>query len=52
MQSLLWSLQALEARVVAQLPLYQNEMAEEKGVYQLESELEEIMAESLKLLVG
>ena len=52
MQSLLWSLQALKARVVAQLPLYQNEMAEEQGVYRLGNELEEIMAESLKLLVG
>ncbi len=52
MQSLLWSLQALEARVVAQLPLYQNEMTEEGGAYTLDNELEEVIAESLKLLVG
>ncbi|MEL6657748.1 MAG: NADPH-dependent FMN reductase [Bacteroidota bacterium] len=52
MQSLLWSLQALEARVVVQLPLYQNEIVEDQGVYRLGNELEEIIAESLKLLVG
>ena len=52
MQSLCWTLQALEARVVAQLPLYQNEIEEQDGKYLLDTEVEEILAESLRLLVG
>ncbi len=46
MQSLLWSLQALEARVVGQLPLYLSEM--EEGA--LGAEIKEMLREAIQLL--
>ena len=46
MQSLLWSLQALEARVVGQLPLFLSEM--EKG--EIGEEIKEVLREAMQLL--
>ncbi|WP_020536182.1 NADPH-dependent FMN reductase [Lewinella cohaerens] len=52
MQSLLWSLGALDARIVAELPLYQNEMEREGERLLLSADAEEMMGEALKLLEG
>ena len=50
MQSLLWSLQALDARIVAQLPLYQNELViDEKGQL-VWNDAAEMLAAALDLL--
>ena len=50
MQSLLWSLQALNATIVAQLPLYQNEIVFDKKGLLVESEMTEILKEAISLL--
>ncbi len=50
MQSLLWSLQALDARVVGQLPLYQTEIKIENGVLVGEQEILEVVREAIRLL--
>ena len=50
MQSLLWTLQALNANVVVSLPLYQNEIAYEvKGGF-IENEAKEMMMEAIQIL--
>lgn len=49
-QSLLWSLGALDARVVAELPLYQSEMNQENGLLLFSSDAKEMISEGLKLL--
>ena len=50
MQSLIWSLQALDANIVAQLPVYQNEMEfNEQGVL-LKGEQIELLKEAISLL--
>lgn len=50
MQSLLWSLTALDARIVGQLDLYQSAIQFENGVIQMEEESLEMLKESLVLL--
>ena len=50
MQSLIWSLQALEANVVAQLPLYQNELHFADKGNLLENEAVEMLREAILLL--
>jgi chromate reductase len=52
MQSLCWSLQALDAQIVVQLPLFQNEINFEKAHSLVESESVEMLKEAVKLLVG
>ena len=52
MQSLLWSLQALEANVVVQLPLYQNELTFGANGNILENESSEMLKEAIQLLIG
>ena len=47
MQSLLWSLQALDARVIAQLPLYQNEIQFDKEGKIIEGENSEMLKEAI-----
>ena len=51
-QSLTWSLGALDARIVAELPLYQNEMTSENGHLILSPDSKEMFAEALKLLIS
>ena len=50
MKSLLWSLQALEARVVGQLPLYLSEMKIEEGGLEIGEEIKEMLGEAIQLL--
>lgn len=50
MQSLLWSLQALNANVIAQLPLYQNEIAFDNQGELIKNEATEILKEAIDLL--
>ena len=50
MQSLLWSLKALEARVVGQLPLYLSEMKMEEGRLEVGEEIKEMLGEAIQLL--
>lgn len=50
MQSLIWSLQALDARVVAQLPLYQNELKIDNQHLIVGAESLELLKEGLLLL--
>ena len=50
MQSLLWSLQALKANVVAQLPLYQNEVFFDEQNRLVENESMEMIREAFSLL--
>lgn len=52
MQSLLWSLQALNANVVVQLPLYQNEISFDIKGQLLENESSEMLKAAIELLVG
>lgn len=52
MQSMCWSLQALEARIIGQLPLYQNELELKQDRYHFDQDHRLLLAESLKLLVG
>ena len=51
MQSLLWSLQALEARVEAQVPLYQKELSFDDNGHIVEAEQREMLLEALKLML-
>jgi chromate reductase len=50
MEALQWSLQALDARIVAQLPLYINELQAQEKRYKLGAEYQEMLQESLRLL--
>ncbi|MEM9823944.1 MAG: NADPH-dependent FMN reductase [Bacteroidota bacterium] len=52
MQSLLWSLQALEARIVGQLDLYQQDIHFEDGQMRMGQESLEMLEASLVLLTG
>ena len=52
MQSLCWSLQALEANIIGQLPLFQNELELKKDRYHFDQEHRLLLSESLKLLCG
>lgn len=49
MQSLTWSLQALEAQILGQLPLYQNELSFDSQGYLAESGASDMLKEGLKL---
>ena len=51
MQSLLWSLQALDTQIITQLPLYQNEMEFDENGKLIENESVEILKEAIQLLV-
>jgi len=50
MKSLLWSLKALDARVVGQLALFQNEITFEDGEIMVDEEILEILKEAIELL--
>ena len=50
MQSLLWSLQALGANIVVQLPLYQNEIAFDNNGKLIINEFGELLIEAVKML--
>ena len=52
MQSLCWSLQALDAQIVVQLPLFQNEISFEKDHSLVQNESVEMLKEAVKLLGG
>ena len=52
MQAMIWSLQALDARIVGQLPLYQNEMHATAEGYELDEELCLLLAAALEELVS
>lgn len=52
MQSLCWSLQALDAQIVVQLPLFQNEMEFNQDHSLVENEGMELLKEAVKLLIG
>ena len=52
MQSLLWSLQALDANVVVSVPLYQNEIEFDTNNHFIENETVEMLKEAINLLVG
>ncbi|MCB9192822.1 MAG: NAD(P)H-dependent oxidoreductase [Flavobacteriales bacterium] len=51
MASLVESLKASKAKVVAELPLFQNEMRTESGIIELNDEHMHLIQEALKLLV-
>jgi chromate reductase len=50
MRSLLQSLKASKAKVIAELPIYQNELRGENGRIQLDEEFKLILKEALSLL--
>ena len=52
MQSLCWSLQALDAQIVVQLPLFQNEINFENDNSFIENESVGMLKEAVKLLIG
>ncbi len=52
MQSLLWSLQALNARIVGQLDLYQTEIRFEGKAVVMEEDMLELVKEAVQLLTG
>ena len=52
MQSLLWSLKAMDAEVVAQLPLYQNEIEFDEDGKLVQNESVEILKEAIQLLIN
>ncbi len=52
MQSLVWSLQALNARIVTQLDLYQTDLEKETGEFKLKEDSLELIRESIHLLTG
>lgn len=52
MQSLLWSLQALECNVVGQLDVYQSEITIDNGIISTSEESGSLLDEGIKLLVG
>lgn len=49
MQSLLWTLQALEVNVLTQMPLYLSELGRNEGGYRLSEELEALLREAIGL---
>ncbi len=51
MQSLIWSLQALEANVVGQLDLYQTEVQVEDDKLVLSEEYDELLSAAIQVLV-
>lgn len=50
MQSLIWSLQALDANIVAQLPLFQNEIEFDEHGFLHENEQMDLLKEAINLL--
>ncbi|NNF35401.1 MAG: NAD(P)H-dependent oxidoreductase [Saprospiraceae bacterium] len=52
MQSLLWSLTALKARIVTQLPLYQSEVDFDSNGRIINEEIREILEEAILMLVS
>ena len=50
MQSLLWSLQALDAKILTQLPLYQNEISYDDLGHLMDGDTKEILLAALALL--
>lgn len=52
MQSLLWTLQALNARVVGSLALYQQDIQLKEGKLYTDDETRELLEEAVKLLGG
>jgi len=52
MQSLLWSLQALDANVVVSLPLYQQEVEFDINGQLIENEAREMLIEAINILVN
>jgi len=52
MQSLLWTLQALNANVVVSLPLYQNEVEFDVNGQFMENEVVEMLKEATKILTN
>ena len=50
MQSLLWSLQAMDTQIVTQLPLYQTEIEFDENGKLVENECVEILKEAIQLL--
>ncbi len=50
MQSLLWSLQALNANVVVSLPLYQNEIEFDSNNHFIKNEAMDMLTEAINLL--
>ena len=51
MQSLIWSLQGLNAQIVTQLPLYQDEVGFDKNGKLVDNENLEILKEAIRLLI-
>ncbi len=52
MQSVCWSLQALDAQIVVQLPLFQNEIKFQEDNSLVENEAVEMLKEAVKILIG
>jgi chromate reductase len=52
MQSLCWSLQALDAQIIVQLPLFQNEIDFNDDTTLVENDSVEMLIEGIKLLIG
>ncbi|MEM6966755.1 MAG: NADPH-dependent FMN reductase [Bacteroidota bacterium] len=50
MQSLIWSLQALEARVITQLPMYQNEVTFDDEGKIVQEEIVELLKAAVEIL--
>lgn len=50
MKSLIWSLQALNSRIVAQLPLYQNELSSPEGTIEFNEEMNTLLDQAIQLL--
>jgi len=50
MQSLLWTLQALNARIVGSLALYQQDIQFDKGSLKTDEDTKELLEEAIKLL--
>ncbi len=50
MQSLIWSLQALDANVIVQLPVYQNEVEFDQNGQLIENEASEMLKAAIDLL--
>jgi len=51
MQSLVWSLKGLDAQIVTQLPLYQNEIEFDENGKLVENESLELLKEAIRLLI-
>lgn len=50
MQSLLWSLQALDAQIIGQLELYQNEITFDKNKVNMEADMLDMLKMGMELL--